>query len=99
MPANDLENSPESTSTPEIEDPAMGTAEVRDTARLHHKTVSEAGKHVKKKPRKKATKTKKYSVAVDPRVWEVAKKLAKGNNRRIQVVNSEEVIVHNHPRK
>jgi hypothetical protein len=73
----------------------MGEHKVRDTAKLHPKTVSNHKQHTKKKPKKPATRVLTTSVKVDPRVWKVARKVAKGDNHRIQIISSEEVIVHN----
>lgn len=69
---------------------------VRDTARLHPETVSNHTVHTKRKPRKKPNRALRgREIKVDPRVWHTAMKLAKGDNGRIVIVSSTEVIVRN----
>lgn len=70
-------------------------AKVRDTARLHTKTVSEAASHVKKPSRTPGKRAAITTTKVDLRVWRTALKLAQGDRSRIDVVHSTEVIVKN----
>jgi hypothetical protein len=73
---------------------------VRKRASVHPKTVTKVSKghHTKAKPKRKpARKHPKLEVhiKVDPRVWEKALELCEGEPSRIEVISSEEVIVHN----
>lgn len=74
-------------------------ATVPKTAYMHEQSLDDigTGKIVPFK-RKRKSPTKGYHVGhitVDPRVWKVAMKLAKGNAYRIQVRDAECVTVHN----
>ncbi len=69
-------------------------------ADVHHATLVRAGRGDDlvdtRKERRPGRKTPKVSVIrVDPRVWKVALRLAKGDAKRIQVRNAEAVTVHN----
>jgi hypothetical protein len=69
---------------------------VRDKARLHPATVSNYQNHVTK-PRRlpRQLRGPSYQIKVDPRVWKVAKQLAKGDTARLVIVSDTEVVVRN----
>lgn len=72
--------------------------EIRETMTLHESTVKDPP--IKTKPRRRLPKSSKVTkVTVDPRVWQTALKLAKGNAKRITITSPTEVIVHNHPQR
>lgn len=72
---------------------------VHDTARLHHKTVSEHQQHIVRKARKPGMKQAIESMKVDQRVWKTAMRLAKGDATRIVVRSETEVVVVNQSKK
>lgn len=71
---------------------------------MHESTVKKAadlaanpvGK-VRKRHTPRKARTRVSRVKVDPRVWDAAMKLAKGDPSRLTVVHATEVVVHNHP--
>ena len=75
----------------------------RRMVRPSPRTVTEfsRGQHSKiVRPRRSAAKNSGVVVLkVDPRVWKTALDLADGDRQRIEVVNENEVVVHNHPKK
>ena len=71
-------------------------------ASVHPKTVTAVSRGEKLSgsvPKRARRSSKVTLIAVDPRIWETAKKLAEGDPHRIEVINASEVIVHNHPRR
>ena len=73
---------------------------IQNSATVHPKTVTEfsEGQHspiYRYKTRRQ--KTDSFYIKVDERVWKVVLKLSGGDVRRCQVVNSQEVIIHNNP--
>ena len=70
----------------------------RDVARLHPRTVTDYGKHLRKVPRSRGNRAPITALQVDPRVWKTALALSEGNPRRIAVISELEVIVFNCPR-
>ena len=73
------------------------SAPIRDTARLHPRTVTDHDKHKKTKSRTKARQRSKVTGhRTDPRVLKVAKDLTKGrDNVKLKFVGPEEVWVIN----
>lgn len=70
------------------------------TASLHESTVQRAdaliGAHRKPRTRAAARTPKGMThIIVDPRVMAAAKRLAKGDLTRLEIVDAETVIIHN----
>ena len=70
-------------------------ATVRETTRLHHKTVSNHQRHTKRKSRSSARRSKVTHTKVDPRVWKAALSLAGHDRSRLKILSSTEVVVLN----
>lgn len=72
------------------------------TANLHETTVQNAasltGAFAPKRTRKPRTPKGLTHIIVDPRVMAEAKRLARGDLTRLEIIDAETVIVHN-PRK
>lgn len=70
--------------------------EVIDTTRLHTKTVSEYEQHLRKRPRRPPVRSRMVIKRVDPRVWRVARDIARGNpSVMIEVRSETEVVIVN----
>ena len=70
---------------------------VRDTARLHHKTVSNHKSHVLVKTRSRGPdkNSRVTHVKVDRRVWDAAVELCEGDAGRLVIMSETCVIVRN----
>jgi hypothetical protein len=74
---------------------------MRDKASVAPATVTAISKGEVRRTRKKAGKPQNVASPVhivkpDIRVWKMALRLAKGNRKRLEVVEPTTVIVHNH---
>lgn len=74
-------------------------SKVRDTARLHPKTVSEYQQHIVSARSGGIVRAGVASVRVDLSVWQTAMKLAAGDQTRIVVRSSTEVLVVNQSKR
>jgi hypothetical protein len=74
---------------------------LREKASVAPATVTKISRGERVTPRRKAGKPQNVASPVkaskpDVRVWKVALRLAKGNHKRLEVVEPTTVIVHNH---
>lgn len=73
---------------------------LQSMASVHEHTVIHCEEHLAKprrRPRKPANRVQVNQLKVDPRIWKKALELSKGNPRRIEVLASDSVVVHNSP--
>lgn len=70
----------------------------RDDVRPHHKTVTKFSERQggRKRPSKLASRPLITTLRVDPRILKIARELAGGNVRRIEVRSYTCVVVKNH---
>lgn len=69
----------------------------RETARLHHATVTNWTAHRKRALKIRGKSALITTIKVDPRIWKTALELCQGEPRRIQVIDELTIIVHNNP--